>query len=459
MRGRWAALLALACAATLAAPSHHATAAHGEKAQDAAHAAQARYEAARDRDVKEKAAAAAGQAQAEERLHDLRSQLDALAAQQQQAQDARSDASKALRAADSGVSASVRALHDTDAAITAQQLRLTTLEASQAELKHKLAGQRARLAALVRSAYAMGGDSQLKLLLAQDRVVDLALALQYQKYLEADRLRRIHALTAQLQSLAEVSRQVQAQRAELAASRQAQATRLAAVQARRAQRGKLVASLNAGYKDRAARMQALGRNADALEALVQQLDVVMRRAPPPPPPPPPVRVATVRPHHRPPPGAHGPDAAPAVVTPAVVAPAVVAPVPPPAPVELPFTGTPGHFAWPIPGRVIAGFSAGNTGLLIAGTAGEEVRAVADGRVAFANWLKGYGLLLIVDHGHGVMSLYANNDALLKNAGDAVHAGDALATVGSSGGQGRNALYFEIRKDGKAVDPRSWLRAR
>ena len=95
--------------------------------------------------------------------------------------------------------------------------------------------------------------------------------------------------------------------------------------------------------------------------------------------------------------------------------------------------------------------------MIAGTSGAEVHVIADGRVAFANWLKGYGLIVIVDHGNGVMSLYANNDALLKNAGDNVHAGEAVGTVGSSGGQGRNALYFEIRQNGKAVDPRAWLR--
>jgi septal ring factor EnvC (AmiA/AmiB activator) len=86
-----------------------------------------------------------------------------------------------------------------------------------------------------------------------------------------------------------------------------------------------------------------------------------------------------------------------------------------------------------------------------------VHAVRDGRVAYADWLKGYGLLLILDHGGGWMSLYAFNDSLLKNAGDEVHAGESIATVGSSGGQGRPALYFELRRDGQPADPASWLR--
>lgn len=446
-----AALALLACLAAnaLAAPSHH----DPVPASSAADAT-LRYEAARAADARDKVQAASGKARAEEQLQNLRGELDALARQQREAGDARTDASKALRAADSRVGQAVRDLHQTQVAIAAQQAQLTELQAQQSALTNKLAAQRAQLAALVRSAYALGGDEQLKLLLAQDRVVDLARALQYHRYLQSDRLRRIHALTAQLHNLAELSRQVDARRAALAAAQQQQAQRLAAVQAQRAQRGKLLADLDAGYKDRAARMQAMGRDADALGNLVNRLTVVMQRAPPlPPPPPRPVHVAPVSTHH---PQAMVASVVPSQTTP----PAVVAGVTlSPPTIVLPFTGTPGHFAWPLAGPLLAAFGGDSHGLLIAGSAGEEVHAVADGRVAFADWLKGYGLLLIVDHGHGVMSLYANNDALLKNSGDVVRAGEAVATVGSSGGQGRNALYFEIRQNGKAVDPRLWLRAR
>lgn len=453
MKHRCALVLLVGAASTgaFAASPHPADAKSGSP-----DAARAHYEAAREADAREKAAAATDKAQAQGQLQDLRGQLDALAQQQRASAGERSDASKALRAADGSVGQTMRALHETQAAITAQQGKLAELQAQQAALASKLARQRAQLAALVRSAYALGGDEQLKLLLAQDRVVDLARALQYHRYLEADRLRRIHALTAQMQSLAELSRQVDAQRAALAVTQQQLVAQLAAVQAQRAQRSKLLADLDAGYKDRAARMQAMGRDAEGLEKLVDRLTVVMQRAPPLPPPPPPppppprtVHVTEARAH---------PAAAVAPAAAHPPSPVVTAATPGSLPIELPFTGTAGHFAWPIRGHVLAGFGGDSHGLLIAGSAGEEVHAVADGRVAFADWLKGYGLLLIVDHGHGVMSLYANNDALLKNNGDVVRAGEAVATVGSSGGQGRNALYFEIRQNGKAVDPRSWLRA-
>ena len=237
-------------------------------------------------------------------------------------------------------------------------------------------------------------------------------------------MRRISALTEQLRTLADVSKQVDTQRATLAASQQEQLARLAEVQSQRGQRGKLVADLTSRYHDSTARMNALGRDAGALEDLVKKLSVVMARTPP-------AHAATANGMH---PGAT-------------------------LPVIAPFNGPGGHFPWPLEGSVISGYGGANSGLLIAGAAGAEVHAVADGRVAFANWLKGYGLIVIVDHGNGLMSLYANNDALLKNAGDSVRAGEAVSTVGSSGGQGRNALYFEIRQDGKAVDPRAWLRRR
>lgn len=436
MRPRAAlALLAGLVAGALAAPPCHA-APHASAAGDAG----AHHESPRAADAREKAQAAIGKAHAEGQLQDLRGQLDALAQQQRENEGERSDAGKALRAADGDVGQAIRALHETRAAIAAQQTRLAQVQEQQAALAGKLASQRAQLAALVRAAYALGGDEQLKLLLAQDRVVDLARTLQYHRYLDAERLRRIRNLTDRMHALADLSRQVDAQRAALAVAQQQQMERLAIVQVQRARRGEVLARLDAAYKDRAARMQAMGHDAQALQSLVNRLTVVMSRAPPLPPSPP--VHALPAPSHHPPPAI-----------------AAVAPVRPPPQVVVPFNGAPGRFEWPLRGALLAGFGGDSHGLLIAGRAGEDVHAIGDGRVAFADWLKGYGLLVIIDHGHGVMSLYANNDAVLKNAGDVVRAGDVVATVGSSGGQGRDALYFEIRQNGKPVEPRAWLRPR
>ena len=88
-----------------------------------------------------------------------------------------------------------------------------------------------------------------------------------------------------------------------------------------------------------------------------------------------------------------------------------------------------------------------------------MRAVADGTVVFAEWMTGYGMFLIIDHGNGHMSLYGHNEALLKKPGDRVSRGDAVATVGNSGGQGRPGLYFELRRNGQPVNPNTWLQRR
>jgi murein hydrolase activator len=96
------------------------------------------------------------------------------------------------------------------------------------------------------------------------------------------------------------------------------------------------------------------------------------------------------------------------------------------------------------------------GLFIRSPAGQEVRTVASGRVVFADWLRGFGNLLIIDHGQGYLTIYGNNESVLKQAGDVVHTGEVVATVGASGGNMESGLYFEIRHEGKAFNPMRWV---
>lgn len=128
-------------------------------------------------------------------------------------------------------------------------------------------------------------------------------------------------------------------------------------------------------------------------------------------------------------------------------------------------GTAGDLPWPVAGRVQASFGqprAGGRmrwqGMVIAAEQGSAVRTVASGRVVFADWLRGFGMLAIVDHGDSYLSLYGHADALYKQADDRVEAGETIAAVGQSGGQGQVGLYFEIRKGGQPIDPRAWLQA-
>jgi septal ring factor EnvC (AmiA/AmiB activator) len=141
---------------------------------------------------------------------------------------------------------------------------------------------------------------------------------------------------------------------------------------------------------------------------------------------------------------------------------VVPPLPPTG--AKPFAGQAERLTWPVDGRVLKNFGTPRAdgrlkweGVLLGAPAGSAVRSVFNGRVVFAEWLAGLGLLAIVDHGGGYMTLYGHNQALLKDVGDQVKTGESIALVGDSGGQTMPALYFEIRKDGKPVNPASWIR--
>ncbi|MAL03337.1 MAG: peptidase M23 [Arenimonas sp.] len=355
------------------------------------------------------------EAAAEQQLQALRQQIKAITAEQRKLDGERSDASQALREADAQVGEAVRALRRTEAGIATTEVELRDLQQQQARLEAGLSEQREALAALVRSAYALGRHEQLKLLLAQDRMADLARVLAYHRYFQADRQERITGLLGELQALAAVARRIQDQRDVLAAALIQQQADLDALEAQRADRAKVLAGLEAGFKDRAARLAALGRDEKTVLKLLEQLR----------------------------------DA--------------VADIPHQVDDTRPFASRRGQLGRPLAGSVLAAFGGklpdgrSSDGWLVAGTAGAEVRAVAPGRVAFSDWLKGYGLLVIVDHGDGWMSLYAFNDALLKDVGDWVRAGDPLATVGSSGGQGRPALYFELRRNGQPQDPKPWFK--
>ena len=125
----------------------------------------------------------------------------------------------------------------------------------------------------------------------------------------------------------------------------------------------------------------------------------------------------------------------------------------------------GELPWPVRGTVLARYGTVRSeggltwqGMLIGAPAGEAVRSIHRGRVAYADWLRGFGLLLIIEHADGFMSLYGHNETLLRETGDWVESGEVIATVGDSGGNPQTALYFEIRRAGRPVDPRRWCSA-
>ncbi len=285
-----------------------------------------------------------------------------------------------------------------------------------AALDTKLKDQRAALAALLRSAYSMGRGEELKLLLAQDNAADIARMLAYYGYFERARLGEIGALLKNLDALAKVQNEIEAQQAMLKTSRDERAEQARQLDAERVARMQALDQIDATLKDQKSRLAALGKNEKALTDLIAKLRDIFADIP-----------KTLA-------GAE------------------------------PFAALRGKVPWPLRGRIAERFGSStgggqvSQGVLIAAKGGSEVRAVSHGRVVFADWLRGYGLLMIVDHGDGYLSLYGYNETLLKDVGDWVDAGTVVATSGDSGGRPTPGLYFELRYKGKAIDPAPWLKS-
>jgi septal ring factor EnvC (AmiA/AmiB activator) len=373
---------------------------------------------------------------AEKRLQSVRGELREVAAQRRKLEGQRGDASRKLREADEQVGGTQRNLRQTQAQMQRDAEQLAQLQAQRAQHAGDLDARKAELARLLRAAQQAGDAAPLKALLAQDRVADAERALAYQGYLQRAQVERIRVLNAEIAQLQALEDGIAQRRAALDAAQRKQADQLAQLQAARKQRAGLLADLDKQYQTKAEREQALGRDAKALQNLLAQLRAAAAKAA--------REAARARAEAERQAKAGGK----------------------PAPKRTVVASTPalrvGGLSWPVAGNLLAGFGGRlpdgrrSDGVLIAAQAGTSVKAVADGTVVFADWMTGYGNILIVDHGNGYMSLYAHNDGLLRAAGDAVRRGDALATVGRSGGQETPALYFELRRYGAPVNPSAWL---
>ncbi|MGH8027462.1 MAG: murein hydrolase activator EnvC family protein, partial [Pseudoxanthomonas sp.] len=364
------------------------------------------------------------------------------------------EAARKLREADEQVGKSSRSLNDTETALKQEEAALAQLQQQRDGMRLRLDRQRRQLTALVRASYQLGGDAPLKVLLSQDKVADANRALAYHRYIQRDRAQKIAALSTELKALDEVEREIAARRAQLDATRDQQRAKVAALAKDRKANAALTADLDQRYQDRSAREKALGQDARSLESLLANLRAAAARA---------ERERRAEARRLAAQEAAEKKAAAASRNAGDKA-ATAARTPRPAVANAPALKV-GGLGWPLSGNLLARFGGrmpdGRTssGVLIGAPAGSTVTAVADGSVVFSEWMTGYGLILIIDHGNGYMSLYAHNESLLRDAGDRVKRGDALAKVGTSGGQGTPALYFELRRNGQPVDPSSWLQRR
>lgn len=291
--------------------------------------------------------------------------------------------------------------------------RLAGLEADQAAQEKRLQAQRDELAAALRAAYVTGKEEHLKLLLSQKDPAALGRMLVYYSYFGKARAGQIAEIEAVVERLGVLAAEEAAERETLASLQQQRERELAAVEAARKERGQALAAVKGQIKGNQDAIARLKREAKTLEKLIADLRRALDQAP--------------------------------------------------APSGQPFARVRGKLPWPVAGRIVAGFGQSRggglkwSGVLIATERGSAVRAPYGGRVVYSDWLPGLGLLLIIDHGGGYMTLYGHNEQLYKGVGEQVQAGEIIATVGDSGGQSRPELYLEVRKGTAAQDPRRWFR--
>lgn len=357
------------------------------------------------------------QAQARQQLAELRSKMEALAREQAQTAAHRDSANAELARQANALAEAARDLREADAALTAKQQQLEQLQQQRSELDQRLAGQRAAIADLLRATYTLGRGTDLRLLLGDQDLAQIARALAYSKYFQQDRAARVAELMGELSRLQQVEAEITAEQQALAATRAERAGKAQALAVQRTAQQKLVAQANAKYKDEAQRLAAMKRNAQSLDQLVDKLQRAIDEA---------AREAARR---------------------SQASPAAPSRAGGKADIR-------GNLPWPAAGSVV---SYGN-GVLIKASGGSEVHAVARGRVVYAAFLRGYGLLVILNHGNGWLSMYGNNESLLHGVGDQVEAGEAIGTATPPTGI-NTGVYFELRHDNKPVDPRSWLAKR
>ncbi|MFC5436508.1 murein hydrolase activator EnvC family protein [Rhodanobacter umsongensis] len=369
------------------------------------------------------------QAEARQKLADLRGKMEALAKQQADTAARRDSVNAVLARQANALAGAARAVRQTEVELAAKQQQLEQLQIQRRTLKQTLDSQRAAIADLLRATYALGRGSDLRLLLGDEDVARIARALVYSNYFQQDRVKRVQQLMADLAKLQELEASITAEQQALRAIQTQREQQARALAQQRAAQQKLAAETDAQYKDQAQRLAALKQNAQSLNNLVDKLQKVIDEA---------AREAATRaaanraaaarrPGHRPPPALEVGSAT---------------------------ANIRGNLPWPARGVV----NSYGSGVLIKASGGSEVHAVARGRVIYAGFLRGYGMLIIVNHGSGWMSMYGNNESLLHGVGDQVDAGQAIGTASAPTGV-NTGVYFELRKGGQPVDPRSWLSQR
>ena len=374
---------------------------------------------------------AANRAQpSEEDLRALRERIGQLQKGLAAAEESRGEAAEQLKASSQAVSEARRTLFELARQRQDIEAGLADIAARERAARESIALQKELACRLLRLQYEQGSPDRLRLLLEGRDAASVGRHLAYYDYIQRARGTVIEALAREATRLGALEAEAGAHRAELAANEAQQASETARLENERTARAAVVQKLAGDIAQGRREIGRLKRDEARLSKLVAEIARALAA--------PPARRNTAPPRHI-------EDAADASSS------------------SRAFESLKGRLKLPVRGEIAGRYGApredsGTTwkGVFIRSVTGETVHAVGDGRVVYADWLRGFGNLLILDHGQGYMSLYAYNEGLLRKVGETVRGGEAVAEVGATGASAESGLYFELRRDGKPFDPMRWV---
>lgn len=336
---------------------------------------------------------------------------------------------KQLQRLESDIATANRRLRDTEEQLKKQRLTQQQLQAEALNLTQRLEREKKLLSQQLRASYTPSQQQTLKLLLNQSSPAEAGRTLAYYGYFSRAQLRTIEATRVGLDKLQETNEKLQQSSDRLATLKQQQQEEQRKLAARKDEQKTLLSKLDNRIQGNERSLAGMQADEQALTKLLRDLEAKKRAQE----------------------AKNAKDAKKGKVAPM--------PVPVPVPGKLN-----GKLQWPTQGNIEHRFGDSRKqgqmtwqGVVIKGKEGQEVRTIAPGKVVFADWMRGYGLLLIIDHGNNLMSLYGHNQSLSKKTGDTVATNETITTLGSNDDETEADLYFELRHKGKPVDPEKWLR--
>ena len=387
---------------------------------------------------------------AKEDLSDLHEKIEELKKELNNNQAAHKDASDELKSSETAISDANKKLYDINQKQKKNKNTLNALKKQSVNLNENLGQQQQQLSKLLRQQYMHGGQSYSQLILQNKNPSEIARDIKYFSYIAKEHAKVIDGMQTNLVKVKKLNNQTAATLQEVADLKAKQEAEKKSLEQQKQEKSKVVKTLSKQISAQRSQIDKLKRDEKSLSNLVERLAKIIPKIKPKK-----IKKTIKKKNNEADDGNDGNAGNDEKI-------ASNDATPTNAYSGSNFAALKGKLNLPVRGDVTNRFGAARAdtgvswkGLFIKAAEGNEVKTVADGRVVFADWMRGFGNLIIVDHGSGYMSLYGNNQAVLKGVGDDVNAGDSIASVGNSGGNESNGLYYELRRQSKPFDPMSW----